>query len=146
MRIKATEIKEYRDKMYYEQKGICMLCGLKMTPKESVLDHCHRTGAIRGVLHTSCNGAEGRIQGAIFRSRAGNLPKDLVDFVKRLSVYWSKDYSKNVLHPKHLIPEEKELKRMQKYKRGLKTVQAKQRQDVKIEELKKVIKTKLKGL
>lgn len=146
MRIKSKDVREHRIKMYRAQKGICLLCKTKMTIGEAVLDHDHGTGHLRGVLHTSCNSSEGRIAKAIFRSRAGNKLKDLVDFVHNLKVYWSEDYSKNPLHFKHLIPEEKEIRRLKKYKSNLKTDVAKQRKQIEIDNLAKIIKHKIKEL
>jgi hypothetical protein len=37
------------------QCGRCALCGEDMSPQEAVLDHCHSTGAVRGLLHPRCN-------------------------------------------------------------------------------------------
>lgn len=146
MRIKTSEVQAVRAKMYKQQKGICLLCKKPMKPSEAVLDHDHGTGYVRGVLHTSCNGAEGRIASAIYRSRSDKLPENLVDFVKNLAVYWEKDYSSNVVHPKHLIPEEKELKRMKKYQKGLKTEAGKAKKQLEIDALQLKIKELLKEI
>ncbi len=145
MRLKAKEVKDCREKMFKQQKGICLLCKKPMTLREAVLDHCHSTGHVRGVLHSSCNGAEGRIAKAIYRSRADNTYKSLVDFVSNLSIYWSQDYSTNVLHPKHLLPEEKEIKRLKKYQRSLKGAEARQRTQAKIDALKVKVKQQLEN-
>lgn len=37
-----------------KQKGLCALCGVKPTGK-LVVDHCHKTGRIRGILCRKCN-------------------------------------------------------------------------------------------
>lgn len=46
-----------------DQEGICPLC-LKAIEdgKNSVVDHCHDTGAVRGVLHRKCNVAIGMLE------------------------------------------------------------------------------------
>lgn len=52
------------------QGGICPLCGkpIDLTIKgEGVIDHDHDTGRIRGVLHRSCNAAEGKVSNAAAR-------------------------------------------------------------------------------
>jgi hypothetical protein len=36
-----------------EQDGKCKICGREM--KKYNIDHCHKTGKIRGILCTSCN-------------------------------------------------------------------------------------------
>ena len=39
------------------QAGACAMCSA--FPKRLLVDHCHRTGLVRGLLCTSCNTAEG---------------------------------------------------------------------------------------
>ena len=105
------EIKEYREKMVKRQKGICPLCGEELLPEDAALDHCHKTGHVRAALHRSCNGAEGRIlQWAGARSR-GNDPEL---FLKNLIKYWSKDWSRRPIHPKHGVPKRRRKKRTRK--------------------------------
>lgn len=35
------------------QRGVCALCGGEM--KRQVVDHCHQTGMVRGILCHACN-------------------------------------------------------------------------------------------
>lgn len=46
---------------YIEQKGGCALCGCKENSNghRLAVDHCHKTGAFRGLLCHSCNRAIG---------------------------------------------------------------------------------------
>lgn len=48
------------ERMLHEQDGLCKICG---RPPESVkglvVDHCHSTGAIRGLLCLKCNSGLG---------------------------------------------------------------------------------------
>ncbi|WP_406122870.1 endonuclease VII domain-containing protein [Streptomyces canus] len=39
------------------QAGACAMCNAR--PERLLVDHCHRTGLVRGLLCTSCNTAEG---------------------------------------------------------------------------------------
>lgn len=72
VRIKnAARMPAHRTKMYgltpadYEallerQGGCCAICGKPPTGRALDVDHCHRTGAIRGLLHSQCNLTLGR--------------------------------------------------------------------------------------
>lgn len=44
------------NKMLQNQKRCCALCLTPFTKKyKPVIDHCHKTGKVRGLLHTKCN-------------------------------------------------------------------------------------------
>lgn len=42
------------------QGGVCALCG-STQGRRLVVDHCHETGRVRGLLCTACNGALGKL-------------------------------------------------------------------------------------
>lgn len=53
---------EWYDKKFKEQNGVCAICGLEgflMDPKRHktklVVDHCHTSGTVRGLLCHNCN-------------------------------------------------------------------------------------------
>lgn len=58
----GISLKEYEE-MYINQKGLCKICEnpekAKQPNSEAIrmlcVDHCHRTGKIRGLLCTNCN-------------------------------------------------------------------------------------------
>ncbi len=56
MRNYGLTIEDY-DMMYVEQEGSCAICGVHSSeiPMSLAVDHCHDTGAVRGLLCTSCN-------------------------------------------------------------------------------------------
>ncbi|MFE0514465.1 endonuclease VII domain-containing protein [Streptomyces sp. NPDC058964] len=60
-----------RDAMVASQKGLCVIC-----PKAPAVhvDHCHKTGRVRGVLCFNCNSAIGKL---------GDVP----DAVRRAAAY-----------------------------------------------------------
>jgi len=46
------------------QDGLCAICG---TAEELVIDHCHQTGIVRGLLCSSCNLAIGNLRNCVNR-------------------------------------------------------------------------------
>lgn len=42
-------------RMLAEQSGVCLICGDAPDGKPLFVDHCHATGAVRGLLCTQCN-------------------------------------------------------------------------------------------
>lgn len=131
MKLKTKEIKAYRAKLLKQQKGMCALCGEPILEGEDTLDHCHDTGNIRKVLHRSCNQSEGRIKSWIKRSRA----TDSLLFLRNLLLYWESDYSENPIHPTHLSENQKEIQRLKKRMKKVKTEKTKQRYRDRIKEL-----------
>ncbi len=45
--------------MYSIQEGKCYIC--QTVPKRLAIDHCHKTGEVRGLLCGNCNTALGMI-------------------------------------------------------------------------------------
>lgn len=63
--IKLTRagITEFRNKLLRENKNTCEICKKLIGARDrAVLDHCHVTNRVRGVIHSSCNAAEGKIR------------------------------------------------------------------------------------
>ena len=113
-RLAARDIKEYRAKLLKKQKGICPLCKTELLPEDAALDHCHITGHIRAVLHTSCNSAEGRIIRWASRNRASSPEV----FIRNLVRYWAKDYSKNPEHYTHGAAKRRRSRKLKKQRRA----------------------------
>lgn len=61
-RLSQPQIKPYRIKLLSEQGGLCALCGKPVKADEAVLDHCHKSGVVRGVLHRGCNSMLGKVE------------------------------------------------------------------------------------
>jgi len=53
-----------RDRMLREQGGVCLICAGAdpKGPNGWAIDHCHDTGAVRGILCNPCNMALGLLQ------------------------------------------------------------------------------------
>lgn len=74
-----------------EQGGNCLLCGQPIDLKikgEGAIDHDHSTGEIRGVLHRSCNAAEGKVANAAGRWGAKSMDyAAIVPWLRNLLAY-----------------------------------------------------------
>lgn len=73
------------------QGGLCPLCQKHIDLKikgEGVIDHDHDTGEVRGVLHRSCNAAEGKISNAAARWGAkSSAYSDVIAYLSALVCY-----------------------------------------------------------
>lgn len=97
-----------------EQGGLCALCkqpiDLKVMGNKSdyVVDHDHETGEIRGVLHRSCNAAEGKVANAAGRWGAKSMSYNaLIPWLRNMLTYLEQDGT-GLLYPDHKTPEERE--------------------------------------
>lgn len=92
------------------QDGKCPLCGLEIDMRikgEGVIDHDHDTGEIRGVLHRSCNAAEGKISNAAARwGCKSSSYADIISYLERL-VQYLKQPGTGMMYAMHKTPEEK---------------------------------------
>lgn len=50
---------EQYDEMFDKQKGTCAICGHSPEGRRLDVDHCHRSGEVRGLLCNKCNQAIG---------------------------------------------------------------------------------------
>lgn len=79
------------DRIEYEillkqQKECCAICSKTLSVKETHIDHCHSTGAIRGLLCGRCNQAIGLLDEDIEKIHAAaEYIKDHLNEAKRLS-------------------------------------------------------------
>ena len=103
-KIKASEIKLLREQFLVLQNNLCALCRDILHESEAVLDHCHTTGQIRGVLHRGCNALEGVIVNNMRRNRIDDIR--LGSILANLQAY-QKDL-KELLHPTHRTAEERQ--------------------------------------
>lgn len=113
MKLKYTEIKTHRQLLLERQDYKCCLCGEQIND-DAVLDHCHKTGKIRSVLHRGCNSMLGKIENNMPRNKitierletlAGNLVK-----------YLKQEYE-DIVHPTYLTKEERKMKAYKKKKK-----------------------------
>ena len=120
-KLTRTMVRPYALKLLKEQGGICPLCGKPIDysiPKELVLDHDHGTGRVRGVLHRSCNAAEGKVTNA-----AGRWGAKSMDYAAILPwligmVNYLQQPAKDVLYPTFQTEDEKRLARNAKERKA----------------------------
>lgn len=129
-KIPRTAMRTYMLRWLKEQGGLCPLCGkpIDITVKgEGVVDHDHDTGEVRGVLHRSCNAAEGKIANAAGRWGAGSMSyAAILPFLKNVVDYLSKP-GKGFIYPTHKTPEEKRIERNRKARTARATASARKR-------------------
>lgn len=106
MRLKASEVKQYRLTLLSTQGHKCALCGQELDETEAVLDHDHKSGYIRGVLHRGCNSLEGKIANSLAMNKI--TPERLQNILDNYIFYTNQHHA--VLHPTHRTPEEKKLR------------------------------------
>lgn len=78
-KLKANQTAGVLKQLVAKQGMVCAICKQPFTKRDyAVLDHCHTSGFIRGALHNSCNGAEGRIKSKAQMGHKGVHPTDYV--------------------------------------------------------------------
>lgn len=118
MRAKLNEIKPLREQFLKEQMGLCALCREPVMAEEAVLDHCHKTGYLRSVLHRGCNCYIGSMENNLARNKI--TPERLTMILANFQTY--KHQTKPILHPTHKTPKERaELVKKRAKKRRKKT-------------------------
>lgn len=103
--------------MLEQQNYCCGLCGDNIEEGKAVLDHDHRSGIIRRVLHRGCNSMLGKIENNMARSEIDLFR--LMKFADKVADYISNTDS-NWIHPTYKIPEERKMKAYKKKKKPVK--------------------------
>jgi len=111
-RLTTSQLKEVRNSMTVQQNGRCAICQQPITTKpgqDPVLDHDHKTGAVRAVLHRSCNSLLGKVENNSARFGVRNL----ASFLHGTATYLQKHTTNitGMLHSTHLTEDEKRIKR-----------------------------------
>lgn len=102
-RAKPKDIKPLREQYLSEQLGLCALCREPIDAGEAVLDHHHKSGYLRSVLHRGCNAYIGALENNMARNRITQtrLHNILTNFEQYVQTH------KPILHPTHRTPEER---------------------------------------
>ena len=104
MKLKHSEVRDWRIRQLGIQDYTCALCGDTIEATEAVLDHDHKSGLLRQVLHRGCNSMLGKIENNAARSRM--TPQRLRVFAENLIEYITTAHTE-VLHPTHKTIEER---------------------------------------
>lgn len=108
VKLKSTQLAAYRKEAAAAQGHKCQLCGKPFgskAPYDPVLDHDHKTGAVRGVIHRGCNSLYGKVE--------NNAPRfgvhDLASFTNGCAQYQRRHMTNvtGLIHPLHKTAEEK---------------------------------------
>ena len=126
-KLTRSMVRPYLLRLLKEQDGKCPLCGkpIDVTIKgEAVLDHDHDTGQVRGVLHRSCNAAEGKVANAAGRWGAKSMDyAAILPWLEGMLKYL-KQPAKDILYPTFQTEEEKRLARNAKERKARATRKA----------------------
>ena len=105
--MKASEVAALRAQLREQQGDKCAICKGKFydkMPLDPVLDHNHKTGAIRGVIHRGCNSLLGKVEN--YQKMA--WVKDLRAWLVAAGPYKANsDPAPGILHHTHRSPAEK---------------------------------------
>ena len=104
MKLKYNDVKPYRLDALKAQNNTCALCNELVEEGEAVLDHCHKTGRIRKVLHRGCNALLGKIENNMPRNRV--TMRRLKGIAHNLVNYLERDYQ-DIIHPTYKTVEER---------------------------------------
>jgi len=116
-KLKSKEVKPVRQAMLESQAYSCAICKLSVEEDQAVLDHCHRGGHVRAVLHRSCNSLLGKVENNA--PRYGMKVEQLVGFLNGAAAYLDthRENQTGLIHPTHFTAEEKVERRKAKVKR-----------------------------
>jgi len=115
-KLTRIEIAETRIKLLALQGYRCACCQQPCKTDEAVLDHCHTTGAVRGVLHRGCNALLGKVENNYRRYGVREPSAFLHGAAAYLQTH--KTNVTGLIHPLHKTAEEKRLARNAKARKA----------------------------
>jgi len=115
IKLKTTQVKKIRLELLEAQEFKCGICGHPCTEDQAVLDHDHKAGHVRAVLHRTCNAVEGKVVNAMRRYGITDPYAFLTGLVQYHQTHASNQTG--LIHPAHFTAEEKIERRKAKAKR-----------------------------
>ena len=97
MKLKYKEISTYRQAQLIKQNNCCALCGETIVD-DAVLDHDHKSGLVRLVLHRGCNALLGKLENNLARNLM--TPERLTKWAENIVQYRNKIHT-DLVHPRH---------------------------------------------
>lgn len=95
-RITQSKTAGYRKALLIRQGHLCGLCGHYIDYEKAVLDHDHKSGRIRSVLHRACNSLLGKLENNY--RRFGVTLDQLQVIAPTVYEYLQRDYNGNPFH------------------------------------------------
>lgn len=96
LRIRPTDLKQWRRD---NKPDFCPLLGVRLSQEDAVVDHDHKTGHVRGVVHRQANALMGKIENYYLRFMAKMDVGDLRVVLNRIVEWIEDDYEHMPLHP-----------------------------------------------
>lgn len=109
-KLARSQMRSWALRQLQAQGGLCGICNkpIDTTVKgEMVIDHNHDTGEIRGILHRSCNAAEGKITNAAGHWGAKSMQYPAIIAFLEQTVQYLKGEGCNLMYPTHKTVDEK---------------------------------------
>ena len=110
-KLTRTELPSFREEQWRKQDQRCRLSGMRIALEDAVVDHCHKTGIVRGVLHRGVNSMLGKIEN---HRRIAGMREDstLHQMLTKAVPYLSRpDLFCDVIYPLYKTEDEKRLAR-----------------------------------
>ena len=93
-----ADVQEVRHLLLKQQNGLDALTGLPIPDKQAVLDHCHQTQYVRGVLHRQSNAVLGKLENMYIRYLSWWYKGTLAEFLRKAADYLDRKQPKEYVH------------------------------------------------
>lgn len=110
MKLKQSDLAKIKPQLVAEQNGLCIMCGEDLTRTKAVnqvIDHCHKTGFVRGVAHRGCNMLEGKIRNVMTRWGSCSTDQQIASKLSGFKEFFENPPKTEYIHPTHKTPAEK---------------------------------------
>lgn len=93
----SEELRKFRLK---NMPAYCPITGVELTEDNSVVDHCHKTGIIRGVISSEGNVLLGKFENSFGRMSSKSRELGVINTLRGIALYYAESFKgKRVLHP-----------------------------------------------